>query len=66
MARFSSGPLPPSAALPGHEPQAAGKSHYEPSRLYQNDVVASHYESSAFVAPAGGLMRLEGLMDVLY
>ena len=40
-------------------------SHYESTRLCQNDVVASHYESSACVVPAGGPMLLAGLTDTL-
>jgi len=40
-------------------------SHYESARLCQNDVVASHYESSALVVPAGGPMLLAGLTDTL-
>jgi hypothetical protein len=40
-------------------------SHYESARLCQNDVVASHYESTALVAPAGDPMLLAGLTDTL-
>jgi hypothetical protein len=40
-------------------------SHYESVHLHQNDVVASHYESSTLVAPASGSMPLAGLTDTL-
>src|SRR5262245_23501959 len=40
-------------------------SHYESARLCQNDVVASHSESSALVVPASGPMILVGLTDAL-
>jgi hypothetical protein len=37
--------------------------YYKSVRLCQNDVVTSHYESSALVAPAGSPMLLAGLTD---
>jgi hypothetical protein len=40
-------------------------SHYESAHLHQNDIVASHYESSALVAFAGGPTLLAGLTDAL-
>ena len=39
--------------------------HYESVRLYQNDVVASHYERTALVTPANGPMLLAGVTDTL-
>jgi hypothetical protein len=39
--------------------------HDELWRLCQNDVAASHYESSAFIVPAGGPMLSAGLADAL-
>ena len=39
--------------------------HYKSARLCQNDVMASHYESSALVAPASSPMSLVGLTDTL-
>jgi len=39
--------------------------HYESMRLCQNDVVASHYERTALVAPAVGPVLLADLMDTL-
>jgi hypothetical protein len=38
---------------------------YESARLCQNDVVASHYERTALVAPAGDPKLLAGLTDTL-
>ena len=39
--------------------------HYDSGHLYQNDVVASHYERIVLVSPAGDSMLLADLTDTL-